>query len=227
MARAIASSRWKWVKVCRMPPSSTFQLAGTGASLSASRDRQLAFAPGARRHLVHAAQQALGRPLAQQHRAVLAHQHEGEAAPGRLVGLGRAARQLLGDALRAAAAALHQRADHAARIARRADRGAEIHHRLGVVAGALPAAPARRRARRSRSWRRAAASRSRRAGRSRARHCRRPPRPAGRRRWRGLQPPCSGRCRAGRAGSPRPRESGRHAPPTTALAQACRLRARA
>ena len=87
-----------------------------------------------------------------------------------------------------AAAAVMQRADDAARVARRADRGAEIHHRLGVVAGALLRAPARRRAPRSRSWRRAAASRWRTGGRSPARHCRRPPRPAGRRRWRGWRP---------------------------------------
>jgi len=31
----------------------------------------------------------------------------------------------------------HERADDAARIARRADRGAEIHQRLRIVAGAL------------------------------------------------------------------------------------------
>ena len=99
--------------------------------------RERALAPRARGNLVHAAQQSLGRPLAQQHGAVLAQQHEGEAAAGWLLGLGRAARQLLGEAELAALAVLHQRTDHAARGARDADRGAEIHHRLRVVAGTL------------------------------------------------------------------------------------------
>ena len=99
VARATVSSRWKCVKVWRTQPVEDLPVAPAPAPrLSAWPPSKLALAPRARRHLVHAAQQPLGRPLAQQHGAVLARQHEGEPAPRRLVGLGRAPRQLLGDA---------------------------------------------------------------------------------------------------------------------------------
>ena len=78
----------------------------------------------------------------------------------------------------------------------------------------------------SAAWPPAAASRSRRAARSRARHCRRPPRPADRRRSRRSPRPCRRRCPATRAAPPRCRESGRRARRPPCSAQAIRLRAR-
>ena len=103
---------------------------------------------GGRGHLHHAAEQALFRPAAQQHRAVGAGQPEGDAVPQRPLRLcAPAPAASRRSPLAAAAARAAPRAQHAARPARRADRGAEIHHRLGEIAGRAPRHRAPRRAR--------------------------------------------------------------------------------
>jgi hypothetical protein len=92
-----------------------------------------------------------------------------------------------------------QRADAAGRVARGADRGAQIHHRLGVVAG--PWLGVRRGGQAGEVGLGGGRGVSPRTGATRpARHCRRPPSRLRRRRWRPRRRRYRGRCRAGRAG---------------------------
>ena len=72
-----------------------------------------------------------------QHRAVLAQGDEGMATSDRPLWLCLAIGQDLGQALRMACAAWHERAEAAGRTARAAQRGAQIHHGLREVACAL------------------------------------------------------------------------------------------
>ena len=91
--------------------------------------------PWGRGDLDHAAEQALRRAAAQQHRTVGAGQPEGDAVTPQTLRLWRRHRQFFRQPARRRAARAAPRAQHAARPARGADRGAEIHHRLGEVAG--------------------------------------------------------------------------------------------
>ena len=77
------------------------------------------------------------RPLAEQHGTIGANGNEGCAVPDRPLASRQAIRQRPGETVSITPAVGSQRAKAASRPARRADRGAEIHHRLGVVAGAL------------------------------------------------------------------------------------------
>ena len=164
---------------------------GTGRAVGPRR-------PGGGRHLAHSAEQALVGRLRSS--TAPSPRTATKAAPRRcgLSGFGRPHRQQRsGSPAASAAAAVAQRAEHAGRPARRADRGAEIHHRLGEVAGPALAAPSCSTGLRgSAAWPPAAASRSPPGARSRARHCRRPRRPAGRRRSRRSPRRCRRRCRA-------------------------------
>ncbi len=92
--------------------------------------------PRRRREFDHAAEQPLFRPPPQQHRAIRPRQPKGDAVPPRPLRLFGARRQILGDAACRGGAGRAPRAQHAARTARRADRGAQIHHRLREIAGA-------------------------------------------------------------------------------------------
>ena len=86
----------------------------------------------------HPAQQALGRAGFQQHGAICAPHDIGNALTSGLCRLGGLARQVCGHALHARRAKPRQRADAAGWRARRADRGAQIHHRLRMIAGPVP-----------------------------------------------------------------------------------------
>ncbi len=92
--------------------------------------------PGAGRHFGHAAEQALRRARAYQHVVIGAQHHEGGAAPQFPLALFRLARKHLGVAARPRRAVLGPRTQRAGRLLRGAERGAEIHHRLGEVARA-------------------------------------------------------------------------------------------
>ena len=131
------SSSSKWVKPWRTSPGSRSQRAATGAWDAAS-----ALVPGRRApirggKLHHPAQQPLLRPAAQQHGAVAADGPEDGAMAQRPCPLGRARREIGRDAFGAGAAILGQRTEHAFRPADHADRGAQIHHRLGEIPGAF------------------------------------------------------------------------------------------
>ena len=91
--------------------------------------------PRRRWQLDHPAEQALLRPAAEQHGAVLPHKPEGHAVAQRARALRRATRQALGRAFRVAFAGALPGAGVAAGLARRADAGTEIHQRLRIVAG--------------------------------------------------------------------------------------------
>ncbi len=84
-------------------------------------------------------------------------------------------------------------------VARRADRGAEVHHRLREIAGSFGRGRCARRPRPVRASPRAAGFRWRTAGPPPSRHCRRPRWRGHRRRWRQWRRRYRGRCRAGRA----------------------------
>ena len=100
--------------------------------------------------------------LAQQDRAVAAHRDEGRAAPQRLVASSApCSGKRSGSPSRKRARNRRAAGRACRRPLRRADRGAEIHHRLREIAGPRRPAPASRRAARISAWRRAAASRSR------------------------------------------------------------------
>ena len=91
-------------------------------------------APRRRGDFDHAAEQTLFGAAAQQHRTVRAGQPEGDAITHRPFRFLRRRGQRLGQAACRREARPAPRAQHAARSARRANRGAEIHHRLGEVA---------------------------------------------------------------------------------------------
>ena len=138
-ARKTSSSRRKCVKTWTMGRSRRSHSARKGASSSASRhaeDRELGQPFGAR-HLGHAAEEPVVVAAAEQDRAVLAHGHEGGADPGRAFRLRCPDRKELLASAGVRGAAVGERAERAGRPLRRAEAGAEVHHRLGVVAGAL------------------------------------------------------------------------------------------
>ena len=195
---------------------------GTGVAVGPRR-------PGAGRHLAHAAQQALVRALAQQHRAVGAHGDEGRAAAPRPLGLGppctgKQRRIALGQA----AAVGAQRAEPcrpagAACRSWRRDPSSPGRSRRAGACRRQGLAGLRRTQRLGRRQRRHGSPTG---ARPRVRHCRRSPAPAGRRRSRRSPRPCRRRCRAAPAAPPRCRESGRRARRPRSAAQAIRLRAR-
>ena len=98
-----------------------------------------------------------------------------------------------------------KRAAAAIGVARRADRRAEVHHRLGEIAGALVRGRSRRPAPGFRPCLPADGSLTRTAARSPARHCRRPPPRACRRRSRRsrrrYRRRCPGACRSSASSS--------------------------
>ena len=152
-----------------------------------------------------------------------------KAAPTRcgLSVFGAAYRKQFGIAEPQRARSRRERAEHAARPLRRADRRAEIHHGLREIAG--PCRPAPVVSTIARISRLASGSGVRcfeQPRRSPARHCRRPPRPAGRRRSPRSPPPYRRRCRATRAVPLRCRESVRQAGRRPMSAHFLRLRAR-
>ena len=104
----------------------------------------------------------------------------------------------------AAAAAQSARHGHSTQRgrARRAQHRAQIHHRLREIAGPLLRHQRRGEGAQPRLGRAAAACARRTAAPRPARHCRRPPRPAGRRRSPRSPPRCSRRSRAARAAPP-------------------------
>src|SRR5712691_12878411 len=95
----------------------------------------MAGAPVGARHFGHAAKQAfLG---ARAHQKLVAARHDERRPPALLAGfLRRLARKRLLIAANAGEAILVQRTERAGWLFRRADRGAEIHQRLGAVASA-------------------------------------------------------------------------------------------
>lgn len=106
-------------------------------------------APRPGRQRAHAAEQSLGRTPHQQHIAAIARP-EDRAVSRWPRGLGRLDRIMLLIARRIRRASFTQRAQQAFGSARGTDRGAQIHHRLGEIAGAL----GRRQRRRGRADRR-------------------------------------------------------------------------
>ncbi len=92
-------------------------------------------APRCRGDLDHAAEQAFLRAATEQHRAVRPGKPERDAVAQRPVWLRCPRGQVLGQTGRHRSATGAPRAQHAARPAGRADRGAEIHQRLREVAG--------------------------------------------------------------------------------------------
>ena len=90
--------------------------------------------PVGRGNFGHAAEQALVLALAQQHRAIAAHGDEGSADALRPFELRQPVGKPFGIAETQRGAVAVERAQHAGRPARRADRRAEIHHRLREVA---------------------------------------------------------------------------------------------
>jgi hypothetical protein len=127
------------------------------------RGRRIALHPVAAGPAQHAAQKAGGRSRLQQERTIGAPDEVGDAVAHGLGLLRRLGGQVRRDPLPPRRAALHQRADPAGGRFRRADRGAEVHQRLRVAAGArsgvrraaAPSAPA---------WRPAAACHGEEAG---------------------------------------------------------------
>ena len=122
--------RWKWVKVWRTSPRSRQSAAsggrgGGGASLQGS--------PGGR--ACRRGGRAAGRVST---RTAPSARSASQAVPWRtgFAALRRAAGEVGGDARAAGGAGGHPGADAAGRRARGADGGAEVHDRLGVVAGA-------------------------------------------------------------------------------------------
>ena len=177
--------------------------------------------PVGRRHFGHAAEETLRRARPHQHKAVGAAGDEGGAAAQRAFALRHPPRIRFRVAARARRAAIIPRAQGASRLLRRTDGGAEVHHRLGEIAGAalrnkLAGAPADLAASPP-----AAAQRRQRAARSRARYCRRPGSPAHRTQSRRSPRRYRRRCREARATLPRlpetfrrdarPRRGRRHA----------------
>ncbi len=148
------------------------QSAGKGASAA---EGTAPFAPHGSRHLAHAAEQPAVGARPQQHGAIGAHGDERRAAPGRPLRLLAAYRIFLLPPLGARYAALSQRAERARRLLRRAERGAEIHHGLRIVAGAQCRRQPRLVLAHDHSWRLAAALQWRTAARSPARCWHRPP----------------------------------------------------
>ena len=92
--------------------------------------------PLGRRHFGHAAEQALGRPRAHQHETVGAACDESGAAAQDPFPLRHSSRKCLRIAANASRAASFHGHRRTGRHLRRADGGAEIHHRLGEIAGA-------------------------------------------------------------------------------------------
>jgi tripartite-type tricarboxylate transporter receptor subunit TctC len=90
--------------------------------------------PRRRRHLGHAAEQAGRRTCAHKDVAVGAHQHERGAASQPPLVLRTLDREGLRIAAPARGAGREPRAQDTARLLRRADRGAEVHQRLGEIA---------------------------------------------------------------------------------------------
>ncbi len=132
-----AISRRKWVKPCCTVPGRGRHSAAVGASAIASPADHGVGAPCGRRQLDHAAEQARlrgGAAAAPRRRRGRARtrRRDAAAAPAFRPGPG-GFRQF---PVAAAAQSLPPRAQHAARPARRADDGAEIHQRLGEIAGA-------------------------------------------------------------------------------------------
>ena len=200
--RPTSSSR-KCVKMCTTVPGTGHQSARTGAARSASlaggsRSRPLrARAPRACRRAgpASARWRSSTWPSSRSARKAM------PTRCGRSALLQAQRQRRLRCRARAAAQSLcsgHIR--HDGRL-RRADAGAEIHHRLREVAGA-----ARRRQRRGEALqlglrRRAAAGARRTGARPRARCCRRPASPSRRRRSPRWPPPCRARCPAARSSS--------------------------
>ena len=138
-------------------------------------------------------------PRAQQHMTVGADDDEGRAAAQRPSAFGALRGNVSASPrARATQASIHGQMPQAG-LLRRADGGAEIHHRLGEIAGARAAAPALGAARGFPASPPAIPSRWRTAARSRARCCRRSPPRAGRTRSPRSPPRCRRRCRAARA----------------------------
>src|ERR1700730_1994373 len=94
-------------------------------------------APFRRRHLGHAAQEAARRTSAQQNGAIGAERDERGTTAQRAFCLRYTAWKNLLCAAPLGFAAVVPRAKGTIRLLRRADRGAEIHHRLGKIAGAV------------------------------------------------------------------------------------------
>ena len=93
--------------------------------------------PLARRHFRHAAEQTFGRARAHEHATVGARHPESCAAPQPAFGLWRLARKGLLIAALSRKAGLVPGTERAGGLLRRADHGAEVHHGLCVVTGAL------------------------------------------------------------------------------------------
>ncbi len=110
-----------------------------GDRLPRSRRRRcgnrLCFGPVAAWPAEHTAQETPVRPPFEKDRAVLAHAHEGDAAPGGLFRLRHLQRQVGGDAGSPGGAGRPQRAEAAGGVAGRADGGTQIHHGLREIAG--------------------------------------------------------------------------------------------
>src|ERR1700678_679953 len=90
--------------------------------------------PFGRRHLRHTAKKTLCRPCAHEQETVGTPDHEGGAPAQRAFAFGYFARKSFRFAARVAAAAVVPWAESAGWFLRGADRGAEIHHRLGEIA---------------------------------------------------------------------------------------------
>ena len=156
-ARKTSSSSAKCVKTCAMLPARRQSAGKRRARRPSSRRRMRAVQPVVGTSVMPPSRPLSG-ALAQEDRAVAAHRHEGRAAPQRLLGLRRLDGKALGIAERDAPRSRRCSGQSMqARPLRRADRGAEIHHRLREVARPVVPAPAARATRGSRPWRPAAA----------------------------------------------------------------------
>ena len=163
-ARKTSSSSAKWVKTCAMLPARR-QSAGEGRGVRRRRAVD-ARGPAGGRHLGHAAEQALVRALAQQDGAVAAgpRRRPHRAATACPPWAARTGKRSGSPATIARQSSRSGQSMQRGRL-RRADRGAEIHHRLGEVAGPCLRHQRLDTARGSRPWPRAAASRSQTAAR--------------------------------------------------------------
>ena len=206
--------------------ASPFRLGAREARRALERIRLVEIVrPFRRRHLGHAAEQALGRSRAHKHAAVGAHRHEGGAAPQPPFPLRRLARKRLRIAAPPRSASIHPWAEHAGRLRRRADGRAEVHQRLREIAAARSRARASAPADGSRLSPPAIRPRPRTAAPPPARHCRRPAPRAHRTRSQRSPLRCSARYRAASQARPRCAES-RRAPPPPARRRADCGRAR-
>ena len=110
---------------------------GLNRRVSRRRYLLLSTRPFASRHFGHAAEKAVVRTLAEEDGAVGADGDESVAVAGRPLGLLGLHRVALLLAAGMGNAGVIQRAEGAGGSLRGADAGAEIHHRLGIVAGAV------------------------------------------------------------------------------------------